>query len=237
MVVGEVRFAGALARACRPTPKGSPRRLPDDVRSRDPGCEQAPCRNALIVTRRVTCGISDRCSGSRSGRGPCRPQIFSPAGAYPRQNQPPTAWAPPSTWTISPVVAGNQSDSSATQARAAARCRSMSQPSGARLGPHVVEAFEAGDALGRHGGSGPAATRLTRMPSRPEVSGQVAGAGLQAGLGHAHPVVGGPGLARRRSPGRRRTPPSLISGSAAIERLQRVGGDVHRRSPRPPTAC
>jgi len=45
----------------------------------------------------------------------------------------PIACAPPSTCTISPVVAGNQSDSSATHPRAAGSALLRSQPSGARL--------------------------------------------------------------------------------------------------------
>src|SRR5690606_37932345 len=46
----------------------------------------------------------------------------------------PIAWTPPSTWTISPVVAGNQSDSSAATARAVGSGSDTSQPSGARSG-------------------------------------------------------------------------------------------------------
>ena len=41
--------------------------------------------------------------------------------------------------------------------------------------------------------TGPAATRFTRMPSGPELAGQVAGRRLEGRLGHPHPVVGGPG--------------------------------------------
>jgi hypothetical protein len=44
------------------------------------------------------------------------------------------AWNPPSTWTIVPVVAGNQSDISAQQAFAAGPASLRSQPSGARWG-------------------------------------------------------------------------------------------------------
>ena len=44
----------------------------------------------------------------------------------------PTACTPPSTCTISPVVAGNQSDSSAAHARAAGSGSVIDQPSGAR---------------------------------------------------------------------------------------------------------
>src|SRR5688500_16053717 len=44
----------------------------------------------------------------------------------------PTAWNPPSTWRISPVVAGNQSESNATQARPTGVGSLRSQPRGAR---------------------------------------------------------------------------------------------------------
>ena len=40
---------------------------------------------------------------------------------------------------------------------------------------------------------GPALTRFTRTPRGPEVARQVARGGLERGLGHAHPVVDGPG--------------------------------------------
>ena len=43
------------------------------------------------------------------------------------------AWTPPSACTISPVVRGNQSDSSATQTRAAGSGSLTSQPIGARV--------------------------------------------------------------------------------------------------------
>src|SRR5690606_120858 len=65
---------------------------------------------------------------------------------------------------------------------------------GGGLGPHVGHAFEAGDALGGHGGEGAGGDEVDADALGAEVFGQVAGAGLQAGLGHAHPVVDGPGL-------------------------------------------
>src|SRR4029450_2266594 len=46
--------------------------------------------------------------------------------------QAPVAWKPPSTCTISPVVAGNKSDSSAQIALAVGSWSALSQPSGAR---------------------------------------------------------------------------------------------------------
>ena len=51
----------------------------------------------------------------------------------------PMAWTPPSTWMISPVVAGNQSLSSATTARAAV-------PSGASTGQFEAVELRDGDA-------------------------------------------------------------------------------------------
>jgi hypothetical protein len=68
---------------------------------------------------------------------------------------------------ISPVVAGNQSDSSATQARATGSGSVIDQPSGARP-THASSNFSkpaidlAATVL-----IGPAATRLTRMPAGP----------------------------------------------------------------------
>ena len=85
-----------------------------------------------------------------------------------------TLWKPPSTWTISPVVIGNQSDSRATQARATASASALtSQPSGARSS-HTSSNGEAGDRLGgqrldRAGGDEVHADAL-----RAEVAGQVA---------------------------------------------------------------
>ncbi len=79
----------------------------------------------------------------------------------------PTACTPPSTCTISPVVAGNQSDSSATQARAAASGLAMSQPSGARCAHTSSNFSKPGIDLAAIVFSGPAATRLTRTRCGP----------------------------------------------------------------------
>src|SRR5690606_25599898 len=78
-----------------------------------------------------------------------------------------TAWAPPSTWTISPVVAGNQSDSSATQARATGSGSRTSQPSGARLPQASSIAAKWGIERAASVRSGPAATRFTRTRCGP----------------------------------------------------------------------
>src|SRR3954453_2564748 len=77
------------------------------------------------------------------------------------------AWTPPSTCSISPVVAGNQSESSAQQARAVGSASLTSQPSGARS-PQVSSNVEkAGMLLAAVVRIGPAATRLTRTPLGP----------------------------------------------------------------------
>ena len=73
------------------------------------------------------------------------------------------AWKPPSTWIIEPVVAGNQSDSSATVDRATAEESSTSQPSGARSS-HILELGEARDRLGGHRLDRAGSDELARMP-------------------------------------------------------------------------
>src|SRR5690606_11987913 len=79
----------------------------------------------------------------------------------------PIAWTPPSTWTISAVVAGNQSEHSATTARAAGSASLTSQPSGARSS-HVSSIWsKPGMEVAAVVRIGPAETRLTRMPSGP----------------------------------------------------------------------
>src|SRR5262250_3639708 len=76
-------------------------------------------------------------------------------------DQPPIACTPPSTCTISPVVAGNQSESRATHARAAGSWLLRSQPSGAR--PLHIDSNCSAPGIDRIAivRSGPAATRLT----------------------------------------------------------------------------
>src|SRR4029078_1206466 len=60
------------------------------------------------------CPVRPRRRGTRAPRAP---------------GQAPTAWTPPSTWTISPVVAGNQSDRSATHALATGSGSVIAHPS------------------------------------------------------------------------------------------------------------
>ena len=108
----------------------------------------------------------------------------------------PTAWTPPSTWTISPVVAGNQSESSATQARAVGSGSAMSQPSGARLVPHALEPLEARDGLRGHGAQRAGRHQVHPDAVPPRSRARYRAAGLEPGLGHAHPVVARPGDAR-----------------------------------------
>ena len=63
--------------------------------------------------------------------------------------QAPTAWKPPSTWSISPVVAGNQVGEQ-RDARLGDGLGVLDVPAERRaLGPHLLELLEAGDALRR----------------------------------------------------------------------------------------
>ena len=82
---------------------------------------------------RCTCAAEAASGSFLFPVGDPHPGAMSPEAA----DQAPTAWKPPSTWTVSPVVAGNQSDSSATTALAiglgvlevpAERCRARSTP-------------------------------------------------------------------------------------------------------------
>src|SRR5215218_10862135 len=79
----------------------------------------------------------------------------------------PTAWKPPSTCTISPVVAGNHSDSSATTALPAGSVSVTDQPSGARLSHASSNCTLPGIDFIAMLRSGPAATMLDRTPSGP----------------------------------------------------------------------
>src|SRR6185437_3720511 len=83
------------------------------------------------------------------------------------RRQEPTAWTPPSTWTISPVVIVNQSDMRATQARATTSLSWTSQPSGARSPQVSSKAAKPGMDLAAMVRTGPAATRFTRTPWGP----------------------------------------------------------------------
>ena len=107
--------------------------------------------------------------------------------------RPPSRGSPPSTCTISPVVAGKKSDSSAHTAFAVGVWSVVVPAERGPGAPHVLEVLEAGDRLGgqrleRAGGDQVAADALGA-----EVAGEVARGGLQGRLGHAHPVVRRPG--------------------------------------------
>src|SRR6478609_1804649 len=81
--------------------------------------------------------------------------------------QAPIAWKPPSTWMISPVVAGKKSESRATTACAVGEWLVSSQPSGARSFHIDSRSSKPGIALAARVLSGPAETRLLRMPDGP----------------------------------------------------------------------
>ena len=91
----------------------------------------------------------------------------------------------------------------------------MSQPSGACARHSSASCSKPGIPRAATVPSGPAETRLTRMPLGPEVAGQVARDGLERRLGDAHPVVDRPRDGWRRSRARRRSAPGAISGASA----------------------
>ena len=103
------------------------------------------------------------------------------------------AWAPPSTWTISAGGGGEPVGQQRHAARAAGPGSVMFQPSGARSPHSPSNRSKPGMLLAAIVRSGPADTRFTRMPLPPRSRARYRAARLQAGLGHAHPVVAGPG--------------------------------------------
>src|SRR5690625_281118 len=80
----------------------------------------------------------------------------------------PIAWTPPSTWIISPVVAGNQSDNSAHTARAVGSASLTSQPKGARPDQLLSISSKPGIDLAAVVRMEPAETTLTRIFSGPK---------------------------------------------------------------------
>src|SRR4051794_38537286 len=125
------------------------------------------------------------------------------------------AWYPPSTWMISPVVAGNQSDSSARQARAAGSWSDRSQPSGARSVHELSNRSKPGMDLAAIVRSGPAETRLARIPRLPRCSARYRLADSRPAL--ATPIQSYTGQARVASKVSPTTPlPRPISGRHAI---------------------
>ena len=124
------------------------------------GCSSiAIASPAWITSMPFGVGHSRSSSASTTSR---RPTL--PGGA--RADQAPIAWKPPSTWTISPVVAGKKSKQGHTAARSA---RGPSRPNRAARGrPHRPRAPRSPGSPWRPGVlSGPAATRLQRMPCGP----------------------------------------------------------------------
>src|SRR5919107_4450505 len=127
----------------------------------------------------------------------------------------PRAWYPPSTWTISPVVAGNQSDSSAQIARAAGTWSLRSQPSGARAAQASSNCSKPGIDLAAIVRSGPAETRLLRMPCLPRCSARYRDADSRPAL--ATPIQSYTGQALVASNVRpTMLPPGCISGRQAV---------------------
>src|SRR5439155_22252501 len=78
-----------------------------------------------------------------------------------RRSYAPMAWKPPSTWSISPVVAGNQSDIRATQAWATGSGLVTLQPSGARSAQTSSNVLKPSMLRAATVGRGPAHRRLT----------------------------------------------------------------------------
>src|ERR1700722_9120812 len=102
------------------------------------------------------------------------------------------------------------------------------------VGPGVLEGAESRDRLGGHGADGPGRHEIHPDAAGSELLGQVARQGLESRLGHAHPVVDGPG--------HRRVEVETDDGGTAVasgrleqrekgldQGLERVGRDVDRR--------
>src|SRR3954447_20471224 len=115
---------------------------------------------------------------------------------------------------ISPVVAGNQSDISASTAFAAGSWSDRSQPSGARSAQASSNWLKPGIDLAALVRSGPADTRLERMPCLPRCSARYRLADSSPAL--ATPIQSYTGQAWVASKVRPTTlPPERISGRQA----------------------
>ena len=147
--------------------------------------------------------------------------------------------------SISPVVAGNQSDSSASGAAGdrlgVRRCPSRAAPA---RPTRPRTARSRGCSWPPSCGSARRRSRLTRMlaAGRARARGS-ATVGLEPGLGHAHPVVGRPGdagvegRARRSSRRRRRTAaasPRPATSSENADTCTAVATSSHGASRKPP---
>ena len=225
----------------------------DDDDGQEDG-QDAPGRARRSVSMRRAVPFWTRCCRTarswRMERMPLQPPPRPPPMAWPRilmpatycrlsadpvgQAEPPTAWTPPSTWRISPVVIGKRSLKRARQALATA-VGVVDVPAERRpVGPGVLEGAEPRDGLGRHGADRPRRDEVHPDAAGPELLGQVAGEGLEGRLGHAHPVVDGPGhrgveveADHRRAAVATRRPQQRQEG--VDQRLERVGRDVERR--------
>ena len=168
---------------CRAVYSGRPRRRPESSSAGACGAARrnqrhrgearvdvaAVARGVRLLSRRLTkSGPGDESDASRgtdsSARGAVRvggTSADSVTGAAP------TAWTPPSTWRISPVIARESGESRKRQASATGVGSSRSQPSGAwrsqiSARPSKPSMLEAATVC-----SGPAATRLQRTPRGP----------------------------------------------------------------------
>ena len=108
-------------------------------------------------------------------------------------NRRPIAWKPPSTWRISPVIPRERSESRKARRRRPGTDRRRPSPAAPARPQRSARSLKPGMPLAATVSSGPAETRLTRMPRGPEVARQVARDRLERRLRDAHPVVGRPG--------------------------------------------
>src|SRR5680860_1368170 len=126
---------------------------------------------------------------------------------------------------ISPVVAGNQSESSATHAFAAGTASLTSQPNGERLDQECSKALNPGTDLAAVVLMGPAATRFTRTPLGPRSRAQKRLVDSNADF--ATPIQSYTGQAYFASKVRpTMLPPADISGSAPTASALREYADA-----------
>ena len=126
-----------------------PKALPPELSGED----QGPASPALRDRPEGDLGATARAAGSAA------PHYTSPGA--------PTAWNPPSTWTISPLIPSEYPDSSQQIVRATGLGSEVSQPSGAWRRHRSASLSKPGMPWAATVPSGPAETRLTRMPCGP----------------------------------------------------------------------
>src|SRR5699024_4618899 len=95
---------------------------------------------------------------------------------------------------------------------------------GRTVAPHVLEGSEAGDRGGGGGLERAGRDQVDAHAVLTDVFGEVAGGGFEGGLGHAHPVVDGPG--DRRVEGQSHNSGALVEHGLGGhgDRLERVRG-------------